>query len=478
VTERGLPDFDTANPDLGRDSPSGGAVALAEQRAADAAVGPRRLDPATILLGCVIVWMSLPQGSTATWSANLLYLLDLLVLAVACHVARQGPWPRLPALHAAFAVLAAVAAGGLLRDGAPFPQATLDALLEVLGAWALCWAACLVGLSPAASRRIVACVLAACVAQATFGVMMVLTGIEHGAFGPKLEFVGVATGTLVNRNHFAAFLAVGAALGIGWLVGHMRGTSRSWREFGRGALDALLGEKGRVRLVLVVLVIGIVESRSRMGNVAFVVALSLAAGAYLLARRFAVSRTFIVLLVSFALVDAVLVGSFFGLDQVAERLGQTSLAGEQRDEVVRDAQGLIAARPWLGWGAGTFRYVYPGVRGEDILTSTSAAHNDYVEALVEVGMVGLAAYLWLGGLLAVAAWRAMRRGDAQARAIGFAGFMAVSYTALHALVEFNGQIPAFTHLLAVVLGFTCAAAARAAGVGEQARRRWSPPHVA
>lgn len=416
-----------------------------------------RVEGATILLGCLIAWMSLPEGSTAIWSSNLLYALDLVVAGFVALTVRRRPGRRIWPLHAGFGFPAVVVSLSLWRGDSAYPQISVDSLAEVVGAWALCWAVWVVAAAPAAARQIVMCVLSVCVAQATFGAMMVLTGVEYGIFGPKTDFIGAATGTFVNRNHLAAFLAVGAALGIGWLVGHMRRATRSWREFGRGALDATLGEKGRLRLALVVLVIGIVMSRSRMGNVAFVVALSAAASIYLVAQRFSVSRTFVALLISFALIDAVLVGSFFGLDRVAERLEQTSLASEQRDEVLRDGTRLVTERPWMGWGAGTFRYVYPAVRGDDIVTSTSAAHNDYLEALVEIGGLGMAAYVWLGGMLAYAGWRAMRGRDAQARALGFAAWMALIYTAVHATVEFNGQIPAFTHLLAIVLGLAWAA---------------------
>lgn len=78
---------------------------------------------------------------------------------------------------------------------------------------------------------------------------------------------------------------------------------------------------------------------------------------------------------------------------------------------------LKAARraPWLGSGPDTFEGVLRRGRTDDFIRALGPnagqanAHNDILQALTTMGVLGLAAYLWLAWALAVLAWRS--RGD-------------------------------------------------------------------
>ena len=83
------------------------------------------------------------------------------------------------------------------------------------------------------------------------------------------------------------------------------------------------------------------------------------------------------------------------------------LQSETRLRVLVTSAPLINQKPILGHGIGSFQYVYPKAQGEyfmrfpdSILVPTSKrtqrAHNDYLQALIEVGAVGF--LLLLGGL--------------------------------------------------------------------------------
>jgi O-antigen ligase len=74
--------------------------------------------------------------------------------------------------------------------------------------------------------------------------------------------------------------------------------------------------------------------------------------------------------------------------------------------VWRDSWSLIAARPILGWGFGTFESAFPSVQSADIDVHYDHAHNDWVEWTVEGGMVALLAAL---ALLALSLRRAPLR---------------------------------------------------------------------
>ncbi|MDO6575668.1 hypothetical protein, partial [Staphylococcus pasteuri_A] len=76
-----------------------------------------------------------------------------------------------------------------------------------------------------------------------------------------------------------------------------------------------------------------VLSHSRMGNSSFFIALTITAIIYLITQRF--SRQAIVLFVSLLIIDLFIVGAFFGVTKVVDRLSETSTTTESRDEVNR-----------------------------------------------------------------------------------------------------------------------------------------------
>ena len=74
--------------------------------------------------------------------------------------------------------------------------------------------------------------------QAAYGAFMVLSGLELGFFVEKYVGQGVATGTFVNRNHFAGYLVMCLSAGIGLLLSQL---SRDARNPGRSGCGAGCG---------------------------------------------------------------------------------------------------------------------------------------------------------------------------------------------------------------------------------------------
>ena len=293
--------------------------------------------------------------------------------------------------------------------------------------------------------------------QAIYGAIMVLSGLEWGFFIEKEHYREKATGTFINRNHLAGYLEMSLALGIGFLLAQSQRYHGSLRQRLRQLIDTLLSPKVLLRLLLAVMVIALVLSRSRMGNSAFFASLMIAGGLALLLMKNK-SRSTTILLSSLLVIDIAIVGTFFGVEKVAERLQNTVSEKENRDEMSRDTFAMWRQQPLLGIGAGSFEYTYSHYRSADVTTRKliGQAHNDYLQFLAEYGIGGFVALLiatcWCfwWGLVAMR----KRRSDLY-KGMGFASTMGITAIAIHSAVDFNLQIPAnafmFVFLLSIAL---------------------------
>jgi O-antigen ligase len=285
--------------------------------------------------------------------------------------------------------------------------------------------------------------------QAVYGSLMTLSGQD----------AGVATGTFINRNHLAGYLEMCLATGVGLMLAELSSTrAAGWRDSARELLRTLLGNKARVRLALVVMVTGLVLTRSRMGNVAFFVSLTGVGAFYLLAVRKLSGRT-ITFFASLLVIDLLVVGNFFGIEKVAERFQQTSVDSQERVNTDRDALAMLRDFPLTGIGAGSFHAVYPMYTSAVVVAGfTRHAEDDYLQFACELGLVFAAV---LGAVVLASLWTAIRaqlkRRDPLLQGMGFAATMAIVALLIHSAVDFNLQIPANAAMFVVMLalGWVC-----------------------
>jgi O-antigen ligase len=114
-----------------------------------------------------------------------------------------------------------------------------------------------------------------------------------------------------------------------------------------------------------------------------------------------------------------------------------------RVAIVKDSFRMLHQRPFLGWGLGTFPVVYPSFRSFFTNQWVNEAHNDFVQTLVECGILGFAIATVFIGLLFREGIRNLRyrRDDARTAAV-LAAFLGCIGLLTHGLVDFNLQIPA------------------------------------
>src|SRR5258708_21747887 len=243
------------------------------------------------------------------------------------------------------------------------------------------------------------------------------------------------------------------AVGIGVLIASLSDRKAdSWRNFMLLTVEWILSPKMILRLSLCVLVIALTTTHSRMGNSAFFSSLIIA-GAIGVRLSRQCTRNTVILLASLIAIDLFIVGSWFGVEKLAERLEQTTVAEVQvREEPSAYSLKLIQDYPVFGAGPGSFYVVFPRYRAETIVNFYDHAHNDYAQFASESGLLGLG----LLGAFVTMSLRAPLLAQWQRRAplmrrIAFACVMGTTAILIHSWVDFNLQIPANAMLFIVVL---------------------------
>jgi O-antigen ligase len=287
-------------------------------------------------------------------------------------------------------------------------------------------------------------VVYAAVAHAVYAVLMHLAGESEEFLGATIRHGGQASGFYVNRNHFAGYLEMTLAVGIGLLIAGLSDRrAGSWKRFVSNLIDWILSPKMVLRLSLCVLVIALTTTHSRMGNTAFFSSL-LIAGVIGIALSRHATRNTVILLVTLIVIDLAIVGSWFGVEKLAQRIQETTMQEvEEREEPGMHTLGIVRDYPLFGSGPGTFYTTFPRYRPETITAFFDHAHNDYAQIAAETGLIGLGLLGTLVAVtLAVALMAQWQRRDPLMRGMSFACIMGVTSILIHSWVDFNLQIPA------------------------------------
>jgi O-antigen ligase len=165
-------------------------------------------------------------------------------------------------------------------------------------------------------------------------------------------------------------------------------------------------------------------------------------------------RTAIGIGVFLAIVVALL--AWTGGDELVKRMttivpGHPDLSGDFRAGINRDAIHMFLKKPILGWGLGSFPVVYPQFRTFYTNFFINQAHNDYLQLLVETGVLGFGVMVWFvltiyfHALKKIGDWTADISG-----AVTLACLLGVTGILVHSAVDFNLEIPANAALFYVL----------------------------
>lgn len=270
---------------------------------------------------------------------------------------------------------------------------------------------------------------------------------------------GRAKGFHSNPDHLAGMLEISLAVGIGLLISMLHSHRFSgWRQRIRHISQTILGPKARLRIILMILCIALVMTHSRMGNSAFFISLMISGVTFLLLSRHA-SRAVSIFIVSLIILDIVIIGSWVGLQKVVDRIEQTTASSEaQRGDVYVDTLAMTADFRLSGIGAGNFFSAFPGYKQDGPTYYIDHVHNDYLELLLELGIIGftplilLVIYALISSLISL-----KQRRSGLILGMSFASLMGIISILIHSSVDFNLHVPSNAALFTVLvaLPFVC-----------------------
>jgi O-antigen ligase len=296
-------------------------------------------------------------------------------------------------------------------------------------------------------RGIALALLVSAAFQGLYGVLVLASGHEMIWNVPKKHYLDSATGTFVNRNHYAGYVAASLCCGVALLL---RQTRAARGRRGAGRLRATGHEVGRAALygILAVLALaGLLLSFSRAG-----IAVGIAALMLTVLSAGGMGRKARLAIVALLIVSAAVPLGVLGTERLAERYSDslTDLAAPGgRLMVWGDTLSMAAAFPVTGTGFGTFSTAYPLFRSPEVRLFFRHAHNDGIQWIAESGILGTL-------LLAVIAVPLFFR---LSSALGGGhGTLAVGIAAgllglvVHTLIDFQFRIPSNAALGAALAG--------------------------
>ncbi len=260
---------------------------------------------------------------------------------------------------------------------------------------------------------------------AVFGILQHLTFNGKLYWFREMRYGGIPFGPYVNRNHFAGLMGLLIPVGLApLLAGKVR--RERWLLIGLfsvlpiGALFLTASRGGIVSFLVEVIFLGLLVAFQRSGRKP-------------------------VLLGGAVLVAAVLLVSWLGVEQAMQRFSSMQpleVTSSKRNAMVLDSWHIFQDYPLMGSGLGTLQSVFPRYDTMYDAKIVNHAHNDYVEALAETGILGGLFCLWFLWVLLSTGMRRLLWPENAAAALQTGGFIGCIGFLVHSVVDFNLHIPA------------------------------------
>jgi O-antigen ligase len=418
---------------------------------------PARRWDRTVLYGilALLLFGILAFGATEPWSIFVLRVGAILLLLTwgVGRLVSSDPRILLPRLFlpcAAFVVLVAAQWAGL----STYRYATMVDGMNYVAFGILMFLVIQCLRSDYESRAIVVTFAIFAGAASLEAIIQSLTHTSRLLFLRQPRVAGMVYGSYVNHNHYAGMMEMMAPFLLAWGVSdRLRGPQR-----------VLVGAAGLVAAASIIL------SQSRGGMLALLCELLFFAVIAL--PKAAARRTLQFSGVALVLFGALL--AWLGGSAIAERfssIGDVS-ANQMRIDVAKDSVRMFLEHPMLGYGLGTFPVVYPEYRTFWTAFFVNQAHDDWVQLLVETGVIGFGIAIWyLMVLYRRAVPRAQEHPLHSWSAIAALGALTgITGLLVHSFFDFNLHVPANAALF-FFLGGLAVGAARGQTPAKQPSKR-------
>ncbi len=345
-----------------------------------------------------------------------------------------------------------------LRHAISIAPAKTGLFIQLFIAAALLLAGLLRTLTRTTAMRLTKGIVFVGFALAVFGIAQKAILGDHAFAGMRIygfwkpeSLLTTPFGPFVNKNHFGGWMLMAIPLALSLAMASVREDERR-RDLRQTLLWLSEPEGGRMLLYLVIaLVMGL--SLMMTGSRSSIAALTLMVGGLAVVRGRQSSRRMTVVLVV-AAVAAVAAGlQWAGGDARLDRFTTDNESIGMRLAIWRMSAGIVQAFPLLGTGLNTFgaaSIVYQQPVGD---THFNEAHNDYVQLLVEGGVVTFVLVLVAiaGVARSVRARLAANDDGMETRWVRVGASTGLVAIGLQALVEFSLQMPGNAVLCVVLL---------------------------
>jgi O-antigen ligase len=308
-------------------------------------------------------------------------------------------------------------------------------------------------------KQLLMAVMAAGVLESLYGMFEFFSGHRYILHLAAETMVSSVTGTFINRNTFAGYLLMVIPLSVGFLFSReaaRTGRYRGWRHW----LSSLDGKTLLMGFSVIVMILGLLFSASRMGILSLLLSFSLISLFFRSPRKEGAFSRGSILILGLAILWA----AWIGLDTVINRFFTAPEDFKGRWEIWVNTFQIYEDFPIFGSGLGTFFQVFPMYRSFHITGLVTHSENDFLQLLSEVGTLGtglLAALFFFLVWKVFSGIRALIHGE-PVRYIALGGLVGILALMFHSLVERNIQVPAnaflYTFMFALVLKISTAEA--------------------
>lgn len=302
------------------------------------------------------------------------------------------------------------------------------------------------------SHQLIVVIILVGVGEAGYGFFEFFSGHHYLLSLKGTYLMSSVMGTFVNRNYFAGYLLLVIPLSVGFLLS--RQASKSSADQGwRHRLASLDGKTVLLGFAIILMILGLLFSVSRMGIISLLLSFSFLALVFRQKEKGQLfSRTTV-----FILGLALLWGAWIGLDAIISRFFTSADDFKIRLLFWKDTIRIWKDFIFFGSGLGTFAQIFPMYQTFFMNAFITHAENDLLQLMAEVGLIGFSLISALFFILfrkATKGIHSLKEGDPR-RYIAMGGSVGILALILHSFVERNLQVPAnaflFTFLWVLVL---------------------------